>query len=66
MLVFCGKLWEFYIFFYDILLLFLIFFFLDKYMNDIEKLCIELLEMVYNVIYMFMYLNKEEKVNEYR
>lgn len=35
-------------------------------MNDIEKLCIELLEMVYNVIYMFMYLNKEEKVNEYR
>lgn len=66
MLVFCGKLCEFYIFFYDILLLFLIFFFLDKYMNEIEKLCIELLEMVYYVINMFIYLKNEEKVNEYR
>lgn len=66
LLVLRGKLREFYISLYDISRLFLTFSPLDKHMNDIEKLCIELPEMAYNAIYMFMYLNKEEKANEYR
>lgn len=66
LLVLRGKLREFYISLYDISLLFLTFSPLDKHMNEIEKLCIELPEMAHYAINMFTYLKNEEKANEYR
>lgn len=64
-LILRRKLQEFYISLYDISRMFLKFSPLDKHMDDIEKLCIELPEMALYASIMFTYLHNEEKANEY-
>lgn len=64
-LILRRKLQEFYISLYDISRLFLAFSPLDKHMDEIEKLCIELPEMALYASIMFTYLHNEEKANEY-